>query len=180
MAMSALFFLAFAYFAVGQAAVSRNGTQTAADSAALAAARASRDQLHDDMLAALISGDESALQAILQRSGTDLRAACGQAYAFASANGAKVDGCDPVTGTPPGFKVRVTSRSSVGSSVVKDSENVYASAEATAVVEPRCAVDGLQGVLVQLTCDHHRVTVDPTAAGFVLDLSTFYAVHLSK
>lgn len=178
--MSALFFLAFAYFAVGQAAVSRNGTQTAADAAALAVARASRDQLHDDVLTALTSGDEPALQAVLQRSGTDLRAACGQAYAFASANGAKVDGCEPADGSPTAFTVHVTSLSSVGSSVVKDTEDVYASAQATAVVQPRCVVDGLQGVLVQLTCDHDRVTVDPTADGFVLDLSTFYAIHLSK
>ena len=40
-----LLFLAFAYFAVGQAAVNRNGAQTAADAAALAAAQEARDQL---------------------------------------------------------------------------------------------------------------------------------------
>jgi hypothetical protein len=165
---------------VGQAAVSRNTAQTAADAAALAVARESRDQVHDDVLAALTSGDEAALKAVLQRSGTDLRAACGKAYAFASANDATVDSCDPAAGSPPGFTVHVTSRSSVGSSVVKGSENVHARAQATALVEPRCTVDGLHGVLVELTCDHGRVTVDPTAGGFVLDLSTFYTVHLSK
>jgi Flp pilus assembly protein TadG len=179
-ALSALFFLAFAYFAVGQAAVSRNTTQTAADAAALAVARESRDQLHDAVLAALTSGDETALTQVLQRSGTDAVAACGEAYTFASANDAKVDRCDPLSGSLPGFTVHVTSLSSVGSSVVRGSEDVYASAQATAVVEPRCAVDGFQGVLVQLICDHDRVTVDPTASGFQLDLSTFYTVHLSK
>ena len=39
--------LALAYFAVGQAAVNRNGAQSAADAAALAAALNTRDELAD-------------------------------------------------------------------------------------------------------------------------------------
>lgn len=179
--MAALFFLAFAYFAVGQAAVSRNTTQTAADAAALAAAREGRDQLHDDVLDALTSGDTKALEGVLASSPHDVNdAACGKAYAFASDNGAKVDGCNRAPGLPLGFRVTVQSLSSVGRSAVKGSENVYAKAEATAVVEPRCAVDGFQDALVHLTCGHKSVSVDPTADGFTLDLSTFYTVHLSK
>lgn len=45
--VAGLLFLAFAYFAVGQAAVNRNGAQTAADAAALAAAQETRDGLAD-------------------------------------------------------------------------------------------------------------------------------------
>lgn len=43
--VAGLLFLAFAYLAVGQAAVNRGGAQTAADAAALAAAQDTRDQL---------------------------------------------------------------------------------------------------------------------------------------
>jgi len=43
--VAGLLFLAFAYLAVGQAAANRNGAQTAADAAALAAAQDTRDQL---------------------------------------------------------------------------------------------------------------------------------------
>lgn len=132
------------------------------------------------MLAALTSGDEQAVKAVLERSGTDVYDACGQAYAYASDNGAKVVDCGVAGGSAPGFTVKVTSLSSVGKSVVKGSETVYSTALATAVIEPRCAVDGIEGALVKLTCDHDDLTVDPTAGGFALDLSTFYRIHLSK
>jgi hypothetical protein len=178
--MSALFFLAFAYFAVGQASVSRNTTQTAADAAALAVARESRDQLHDDVLAALTSGDPRAVEEVLARSTTDVVGDCGKAYAFAADNGAKVDDCGRAPGPALGFTVKVTSLSSVGTSVVKGTDDVYSTAEATAVVEPRCALGGITGAVIHLDCVHGPVTVDPTAGGFVLDLSTFYTVHLSK
>ncbi|WP_031520562.1 pilus assembly protein TadG-related protein [Streptomyces sp. NRRL F-5123] len=179
-ALTALFFLAFAYFAVGQAAVSRNTTQTAADAAALAAAREGRDALHDAVLTALGSGDPQALKALLAHSPQDVAAACGKASAFAADNGAEVDDCGLAPGADFGFTVKVTSRSSVGSSVVKGSEDVYPTAEATAVVEPRCSLDGLDGTAVRLACDQGSLTVDPTAGGFVLDLSALYTVHLSK
>lgn len=178
--MTALFFLAFAYFAVGQAAVARNQTQTAADAAALAAARDGRDQLHDLLLAALTSGDLDAIKAVLARSALDVGGACAKAYPYAADNGADVDRCGLAPGPGIGFEVEVTSRSSVGKSVVKGSEDVIPTAEATAVVEPRCTPDGIDGVAVRLMCEHGPVTVDPTAGGFVLDLSTFYTVHLSK
>jgi hypothetical protein len=179
-AISALFFLAFAYFAVGQAAVSRNTTQTAADAAALAAARESRDQLGTDVLAALKSGDIEAVKAVLQRAGTDIDAACGKAYAYAADNGAKVLDCGPGDGPLPGVTVSVKSLSSVGKSVVKGSDGIYAQAQATAVVEPRCDVGGIDGVVVELACDKGDMTEDPTTPGFKLDLSALYTVHLSK
>jgi len=178
--MSALFFLAFAYFAVGQAAVSRNTTQTAADAAALAAARDGRDQLHDDALAALASGDAIAIKAVLARSKADVIAACGKAGTFAADNDARIDDCGLAPGPDLAFTVKVTSASSVGTSVVKGTEDTYSTAKATAVVEPRCALDDVAGAGVPLICDHEPGKGDPTAAGFVLDLSTFYTVHLSK
>lgn len=55
-----LLFLAFAFFAVAQAGTVRNGGQSAADAAALAAAQDDRDQLFDGFMDAL--GDEEAWQ----------------------------------------------------------------------------------------------------------------------
>ncbi|MEK8144688.1 pilus assembly protein TadG-related protein [Streptomyces sp. M10(2022)] len=50
-----LLFLAFAFFAVGQASATRNGAQGAADAAALAAAQDARDGMRLPFLAALES-----------------------------------------------------------------------------------------------------------------------------
>jgi hypothetical protein len=179
-ALTALFFLAFAYFAVGQASVARNATQTAADAAALAAAREARDQMQDTVLSALDAKDLRALKAVLAASPRDISAACRNADAFASENGARVDECGLAPGFAFGFTVKVTSRSSVGRSVVNGSEDVYPTAEATAVVDPRCTAEGFAGPIAQLMCDGSRLTVDPTATGFALNLSIFYRVHLSK
>jgi hypothetical protein len=57
---------------------------------------------------------------------------------------------------------------------------VHATAEATAVVVPRCAVDGTDGKAVRFSCRNGELTVDPTSDGFTLDLSDFYIVRLSK
>lgn len=52
--VAGLLFLAFAYVAVGQAAVNRGGAQTAADAAALAAAQDTRDQLAGKWVAVVL------------------------------------------------------------------------------------------------------------------------------
>jgi hypothetical protein len=177
--MAALFFLAFAYFAVGQATVVRNTAQTAADSAALAAAMDGRNQVHDAFLAALKAGDVEKLKELLQQDGTDSVSACAKADEYAQDNNAEVEDCGQVE-DPAGYDVSVKSLGSVGKSVVHGTENVHAVAHATAVVKPRCTVDGTQGAAVKLTCDKGDVTVDPTSDGYELDLSTFYTVRLSK
>jgi hypothetical protein len=234
--MAALFFLAFAFFAVGQAAVVRNTAQTAADSAALAAARADRDAVHDAFLAALTSGDFAGLGDLLRDLGTHDGEACAAAALYAGENDAGVDegGCVPVSG-PPGYTVSVTSLGTVGTSVVDGTETKRAHATATAVIEPRCTLSEDEGNAgdgggagggangganggdtgganggtgggtggadggtngggdgghggggthdagpITFACHDGDVTIDPTAADFVLDLSTFYTVHLSK
>ncbi|MBD0740147.1 hypothetical protein BGM09_12165 [Streptomyces sp. CBMA29] len=176
--MSALFFLAFAFFAVGQAAVVRNSAQTAADSAALAAARADRDAAHDAFLAALTSGDLVKLGYLLANLGHDGQS-CGAADTYAAENEAKVDGCDP-TSSGLGYTVSVTTLGTVGTSVIDGTETKHATATATAVVEPRCGLGDKDGNAIGFICNGDHVTVDPTAGGFVLDLSIFYTVHLSK
>jgi hypothetical protein len=211
--MAALFFLAFAFFAVGQAGVVRNTAQTAADAAALAAVRADRDAVRDDFLAALTSGDLVELGHLLDDLGTHDREACTAAAEYAAENDAGVDagGCNEVSG-PPGYTVSVTSLGTVGTSVVDGTENTHAHATATAVIEPRCTLSDHGGAdaggnggadgggngggnggadggaiggagdaaPITFACHDGDVTIDPTASDFVLDLSTFYTVHLSK
>lgn len=222
--MAALFFLAFAFFAVGQAAVVRNTAQTAADSAALAAARADRDAVRDDFLAALKSGDLARLGALLNDLGSHSEVACPAAYDYAQQNDATVTGCDQVSG-PPGYTIAVRSIGTVGTSVVDGTETKHAKATATAVIQPRCTLGGSDGGVVAgatggaadggaadggaadgggagggaagggdggpgapggsgpitFTCEHgDQVRIDPTPDDFILDLSTFYTVHLSK
>ncbi|MBY8877129.1 hypothetical protein K7862_05665 [Streptomyces sp. PLK6-54] len=177
--MAALFFLAFAYFAVGQATVKRNGAQTAADAAALAAARQYRDEVKTDFLHALTSGDLTELGNLLNRLGPDDGAACSAAGSYAGDNDAEVQSCQQVNG-PPGYTVGVRSTGTVGSSVIHGTQNMHAVASATAVVEPRCQAGDKDGNSVRFTCDDGDLTIDPTASGFLLDLADFYSVHLSK
>lgn len=143
-AMTALLFLAFAYFAVGQAAVTRNSAQTAADAAALAAAREYRDEAKSAFLAALNSGDLDALGRLLTDGGTDDYGPCGAAASYAEANDAERLTCDRVNG-PPGYTVSVRTKGTVGKSVVQGTENRHAEARATAVVSPRCVIDSMAG-----------------------------------
>lgn len=131
-----LLFVALAFFAVGQAEDSRSSTQTAADAAALAAAKSARDEVRGDFLAALTSGDLSALPGLLDPQAAD-SADCAAARDYASRNGAEVTGCDPVA-APPGYQVEVRSVKSIGRSVVKGTDAKHAKASATAVIEPRC------------------------------------------
>ncbi|HEY5833567.1 pilus assembly protein TadG-related protein [Streptomyces sp.] len=178
-AMSALFFLAFAYFAVGQAAVTRNSAQTAADAAALAAARELRDEVKVDFLRALTGDDLDALARLLANAGTDDGSACAAAGTYADDNQAELRGCDPVSG-PPGYTVTVRTLGTVGSSVIDGTEDKHAEATATAVVEPRCTFGDKDGHTIRFACRDGDLTIDPTADGFTLDLSAFYSVHLSK
>ncbi|MFE6625296.1 pilus assembly protein TadG-related protein [Streptomyces sp. NPDC057740] len=134
--VAGLLFLAFAYLAVGQAAANRNGAQTAADAAALAAAQETRDQLAgmwvDDVL------DPTKWQDIFDGIGVELDG-CWRAYELAAQNDAAVDGCDPAE--PLGYTVSVQSTKSVGDSIVPGTEDVRSKASATAVIEPRCTFD---------------------------------------
>jgi hypothetical protein len=64
--------------------------------------------------------------------------ACDAAGTFAGQNGATVTGCTSLGGGRWGFTVGVVTQNTVGKSVVPGTENVKATATATAVVEPRC------------------------------------------
>ncbi|MFC5030316.1 pilus assembly protein TadG-related protein [Streptomyces sp. DSM 41987] len=177
--MAALFFLAFAFFAVGQASAKRNGAQTAADAAALAAARETRDEVKGTFEDALIAGDLVNLGQLLGGVGMNGAGACTAAEALASQNDAEVATCAR-SGGLPGSTVAVVTKGTVGKSVIDGTENIHAKADATAVVEARCVLNGKDGKAVKFKCNGEDLSVDATENGFVLDLSMFFTVHLSK
>ncbi|MCQ4082260.1 pilus assembly protein TadG-related protein [Streptomyces sp. RB6PN25] len=174
MAVAALLLLAVAFFAVGQASAVRGDAQTAADAAALAAARSERDGVQDALLKALTSGNLAQLGTLLQPGAND----CAAAGQYAADNRASVTRCDPANGEP-GYTVKVISLDTVGGSPVQGTQSMHATATATAVIEPRCTVQGKNGNSIRLTCDGNDISIDPTAAGFHLDLADFFTVHLS-
>ncbi|MEU2115548.1 pilus assembly protein TadG-related protein [Streptomyces sp. NPDC016459] len=127
--VAGLLFLAFAYFAVGQAAFTRNSAQTAADAAALAAAQDAREQLRDGWLEVILTPDQWA--GFLDGEAYVGLLACDSAADFASRNSAALagPGCEPLSSGDNGF--RVTVRTTGG-------ESNPAMASAEAVIEPRC------------------------------------------
>jgi len=152
-----LLFLAFAYFAVGQAAANRNGAQTAADAAALAAAQDTRDQLAGMWVENVL--DPNKWLDIFHGKGVEFTG-CGRADQLAAQNYAQVD--KPTGGCAPqpwraGYTVYVKADKPVGESIVPGTENHYAHANATAVIEPLCTfpppADGAgDDVLPRLSC----------------------------
>ncbi|MFF2652094.1 pilus assembly protein TadG-related protein [Streptomyces sp. NPDC058045] len=140
--VAGLLFLAFAYLAVGQAAATKNGAQTAADSAALAAAQDQRDQLAGVWLKNIL--DPSLWESILDGTTTGLNPSCWRAQQFAARNGAHLDNgyCDKGW-WPLSYTVKVKTDKPVGESIVPGTEHKYATATARAVIEPRCSFNPL-------------------------------------
>jgi Flp pilus assembly protein TadG len=177
--VGALFFLAFAFFAVGQASVVRNGAQTAADSAALSAAREARDGIAADFLDALKAGDTDALGHLVKGEGIDGAGACAAAGVYAADNNAEVSSCPGPNG-PLSYTIGIRTLGTVGNSVVNGTEDIHGTAKATAVVTPLCTVGARQGDVITFNCDAGKLTVDPTAGDFQLNLAEFFSVHLSE
>lgn len=138
-AVAGLLFLALALFAVGQAGATRNGGQTAADAAALAAAQDYRDQLRKGFLEAIADG--SVWDDLLNGRGLGGTNACDQAQWFAGQNGADVTDCHGPEFLPTSFTVTVRTRKPVGKTVIPGTETKHAKATAKAVVTPRCTAE---------------------------------------
>ncbi|MFE5897956.1 pilus assembly protein TadG-related protein [Streptomyces sp. NPDC056488] len=138
-AVAGLLFLAFVYFVVGQAATTRNGAQTAADAAALAAAQDAREQLHEGWLDVIL--DPAQWERFLDAEDYTESSACQQAAAFAARNGANLAGdeCARLAGSREGFSVTVKTTGTVGRSLVPGTESLHATASAKAVIEPKCS-----------------------------------------
>ncbi|MFE9924104.1 pilus assembly protein TadG-related protein [Streptomyces sp. NPDC005774] len=157
-----LLFLAFAYLAVGQAAANRNGAQTAADAAALAAAQDRRDQLTGAWVEDLL--DPTEWQAIFHGSAEGLDDSCWRAQQLAAQNDAAVQGCE-LDGLL-GYTVEVETTDTVGDSIVPGTESMKSKETATAVIDPRCAFDALaedapEDTLPLLTCKGEEWELDP-------------------
>ncbi|MFF8354180.1 pilus assembly protein TadG-related protein [Streptomyces chartreusis] len=187
--VAGLLFLAFAYLAVGQAAANRNGAQTAADAAALAAAQETRSQLAGDWLE--VVRDPTKWQDILDGD-TALFDDCWRADDLAAQNDAGVDYCgrDGLLG----YKVDVETDKPVGDSIVPGTEDKHSKASAIAVIEPLCTFD-LPGEdadegegegdgndtlpLPQLTCDDANWDLDPDDPATLPDPEDLFDVHLA-
>lgn len=157
-----LLFLAFAYLAVGQAAANRNGAQTAADAAALAAAQDRRDQLAGAWVEDLL--DPTKWQAIFDGAAEGPDDSCRRAQQLAARNDAAVRGCDREGLL--GYTVEVETNDTVGESIVPGTENMKSKETATAVIDPRCTFDPLaedapDDTLPLLTCKGIRWELDP-------------------
>ncbi|MEU6483209.1 pilus assembly protein TadG-related protein [Streptomyces sp. NPDC046887] len=170
--VASLLFLALGFFVVGHAGAVRNGAQSAADAAALAAARQSRDDV--ELTAANL---RDVLLGVPVGSRGD---GCGAAPGFAAQNQATVTGCAALADGRWGSSVEVQSSESVRGLVVPAAEGKKAVAGATAVVEPRCNFDGDDGegpLPEKLECDDGTLDLDPADLPTMSDL---FDVRLSE
>ncbi|MFJ5729527.1 pilus assembly protein TadG-related protein [Streptomyces paradoxus] len=178
--VAGLLFLALAYFAVGQATVNRNGAQTAADAAALAAAQETRDKLAAEWLEVVL--DPTAWEDIFNGVGAELDG-CGRANEFAVQNNAEVQSCG-LGPRPLSYKVDVKSSESVGESIVPGTENQYAEASAIAVIESRCtfpmpAENAPDDALPTLDCSGQKWSLNPEDLTDLPAPEDLFDVHLA-
>ncbi|UFR07384.1 pilus assembly protein TadG-related protein [Streptomyces sp. Go40/10] len=174
--VAGLLFLAFAYLAVGQAAVNRGGAQTAADAAVLAAAQNGRDQLAAAWATDLLDPDK--WQDVFEGK-VPLDNPCGRAEQLAAQNDATLQDCNWQLLR---YTVDVETNKSVGESVVPGTEDVHSSASATAVIEPRCTFPedpGEGDELPELTCDGKPWKLDPDDEATMPAPEDLFDVHLA-
>ena len=175
--VAGLLFLAFAYLAVGQAAVNRGGAQTAADAAALAAAQEARDQLAGLWVDAL--SDPTKWTDIFEGKGAD--DPCWRAEQLAAENDARLNSCNPDLLR---YSVEVQTNKSVGDSVVPGTENIKSTKSATAVIEPLCTFElpsdgATTEALPQLTCKDGDWDPDPEDRAGLPKPEDLFDVHLA-
>ncbi|MFF2521753.1 pilus assembly protein TadG-related protein [Streptomyces liangshanensis] len=139
MMVAGLLFLALAFFAVGQAGATRNGAQSAADAAALAAAQESRDLFKEDLIRDLLT--PGFLEDVFNGNPVGSAAGCAAAGYFAGQNGSDIGSCAPLGDGRWGFTVAVVTQESMGNSILPGTETKHAEARATAIVEPRCSFE---------------------------------------
>ncbi|MFE9477853.1 pilus assembly protein TadG-related protein [Streptomyces spororaveus] len=131
--VAGLLFAALAFFAIGQASVTRSDAQGAADAAALAAGQEARDTVFLGLdLTALKPAD---WQKIFDGDLFEVGKACAAAEAFAEKNDARATGCEPHL---PRFTVTVETNRTVGESVIPETGGMKGTATATALIEPKC------------------------------------------
>ncbi|MPY52776.1 hypothetical protein FPZ41_31145 [Streptomyces sp. K1PN6] len=181
-----LLFAAFAFFAFAQAAFARNGAQSAADAAALAAAQEARDELILQ-LGDVIGTDDNWLDwlNLPGDEGVPYEGAYDAAQQLAAENDASIDDFGVAqTGGYPGFRVGVLTSYTVGDSIIPGTENRQARADAIAVIQPRCEFDENADPTkpVELVCDDERVNIDPEDFDLddLPDASAMFSVRLAE
>ncbi|MFG2170267.1 pilus assembly protein TadG-related protein [Streptomyces niveus] len=198
--VTGLLFLALAFFAVGQAGATRNGAQSGADAAALAAAQESRDDFGIELLANFFT--PGYLDDVFNGSPIGRFVGCEEAGHLAEQNDVRVKPgeCDWADGGRWGFTVEVETREPMGDSILPGTENKRAEATATAIVVPRCEFrpaveDGDEGedsepeegeegeeepsLPGELICNGNPLDLDPE--NLVLpDMSVLFSVRLAE
>ncbi|WP_449351860.1 pilus assembly protein TadG-related protein [Streptomyces shaanxiensis] len=180
--VAGLLLLAFAYLAVGQAAANRNGAQTAADAAALAAALDTRDKLTDEWVQNVL--DPTKWRDIFNGLGVGFDG-CARANQLAAQNDATVLSCGATAGLPPGYQVEAQTNKTVGDSIVPGVEDKQSTESAIAVIEPACdfelpGVGADPDVLPELTCeDGSKWTLDPDDLTDLPGPEDLFDVHLA-
>lgn len=173
--VSGLLLIALIFFVFAQGAFLRGGGQSAADAAALAAAKEARDRLYDRFLDA-VDGDGE-LEDILAGDGYRTAAACTAAAELAGRNDADVVACSD-TGSGRGYRVAVRTRETVGDSVIPGTENQRAEAVATAVITARCEVRSADDDAVELGCDDRDWDFDPGDEDGLPESRDLFRIHL--
>jgi hypothetical protein len=174
--ITGVLFLAFAFFAVAQAAAVRNGGQSAADAAALAAAQDDRQQFFDGFLDALQHDDS-------WKDWLDLSQAvnpegCAAADDFAGRNDSDVTSCNAVLRHgEPGYTVHIQTRFDTGDTFIPGADHKKAKSHATAVVRPRCEPSG-DSDAIDLVCDDGDLSIDPDSGNPDLKPSDLFSVVL--
>lgn len=176
-----------AFFAFAQAASARSGAQSAADAAALAAAQHARDELLLDLGDAIEAGNGNWLD-WLDLAGVELpfEGADAAAAELAAQNNSTLEGGAQPTEVDgdPGFQVDVVTDYTVGDSIIPGTENMTATAQAVAVIQPRCdfAPNPNPTQPVSLDCDGVPVDIDPGNfnPADLPDASVMFSVYLAK
>lgn len=192
MVVAGLLFLAFAYFAVGQASMKKNEAQTAADAAALAAAQDARDEWSWPGAFDLDAWDDLL-------SGRDIGAgSCAAGEWLASQNDAHQVSCNRGFWPEASYTVKVKTDKTVGESVITSTKTTKAEATARAVIEPRCRIeedtrptpsasaeddddtdDAEEEKAYKVVCDDEDFDIDPKHIDLLPDLADLFSVHLA-
>ncbi len=110
----------------------------------------------------------------------------GAAQQLAAANNASVVAGPQLTEVSgyPGFRVQVRRNDSVGDTVIPGTEAMHAKADAVAVLQPRCEIDGGTDPAepLELNCDGEIVDIDPEnfKPDDLPDASVLFSVNLAE
>ncbi|MGW8887604.1 pilus assembly protein TadG-related protein [Streptomyces sp. NPDC055749] len=182
-AVVGLLFLALIFFAFGEADVRRNGAQSAADAAALAAAQESRRLEGVDLRAHIL--DRVYLSLVFNSPYPGTHNGCARAYGLAAQNDATREGCRRLFDGRWGFTVDVRSNKGMSANLVPGTEGKRATATSVAVVEPRCKFipnpDLTSPSPGMLACDSMPPwVIDPKDLALLPDMTDLFTVRLAE